>query len=295
MKKRRKKSYCFNCNNALSREDNFCRKCGQENHDKKASLKSLVNDFLGDYFTFDSKIWRSLKLLCFSPGQLTLHYSEGKVTDYVRPIRLALFLSLVYVVSFSMFLDNTAPLIPNDGVMLNDELSAEERYVEVIKNYSSIDEYLEEEKPKESALNVLLQKGVLNIVGGNKNIFNETLKKSANLLLFLFPVLGLVLMASFWRNKMYYVEHFVHALHINAFFFLTFSIGVFISWAFSISMVVIPLVFVLLFIYSVLSYKRFYNRSYGVTIYKVLINSAVYLSILSIGFLVSLIITISMY
>lgn len=295
MKKRRKKSYCFNCNISLTLEDNFCRRCGQENTDKTVSLKLLLNDFLGDYFTFDSKIWKSLKLLCFSPGALTLAYSEGKITDYIRPIRSALFLSLIYVLSINLYLDNTEPLIPNSSVTINDEISSEQRYVEIIKNYDSIDDYLEKEQSNESFFNVLIQKGVLNLVGGNKNIFNETFKKSANLLLFLFPVLGLVLMVSFWRNKLFFVEHFVHALHLNSFFFLIFSIGVLLSWLISTSIISIPLVLILLFVYSIISYKKFYKRSYGVTVCKVLINSLVYLFILSVGFLVSLVVTISMY
>lgn len=289
MHKKRKKSYCFNCTTSLSKEDNFCRKCGQENHDKKVSFKLLVNDFLGDYLTFDSSVWRSLKLLSFSPGQLTLLYSEGKITSYVRPIRLMLFMSLVYVVCFSLYLNNTEPLMANENI----HITVQENYVYVVQNYESIEDYIEKENKEDSFLNKALIKGVFNLIGGNKNIFNEALKKTSNLLFFLLPLVGIILMLAFWRNGFYYVEHFAHVLHLYAFFFMLSVIGMLFSWLFSMPFYAFIVVVVSFYIYLFFSYRKVYKRSILVTSLKVITTSLMFLLTLSLGFLVSLIITIS--
>lgn len=293
MNKRRKKSYCFNCKTSLGTGDNFCRSCGQENHDKTVSFKMLVNDFLGDYFTFDSKVWESLKLLCLFPGQLTLYYSEGKITSYIRPIRLMLFMSLLYVVCFSLYLDNIEPMISNEDIHVGNENSAQKTYSDVISKYKSVDEYIEKEKSNESTLNRLLIKGIYNLVGGNKNVFNEGLKKTSNLMFFLLPLLGLIFKWSFWRNEMFYVEHFVHALHLYSFFFAVATVGLLFSWVLSTSFYIFLLVLLSFFIYLFKSFKKVYNRSRIITLSKVITTSVIFFMMLSIGFIASLIITIS--
>ncbi len=293
MKKRRKKSYCFNCNTSLSKEDNFCRRCGQENHDKTVSLKMLINDFLGDYLTFDSKIWRSLRLLCFSPGQLTINYSEGKITQYIRPIRLMLFMSLIYVLCFSLFLDNQAPLISNDNIYVVGGKSGTEFYKYILDTYGSVEKYIKKEQAQESFLVKEMTKGVFNLVGGNKNIFNEVLKKITNLLFFLLPVVALLFQITFWRNKYYYVEHFVHVLHIYSFFFLISLIGMVFSFAVPIA--IIMLCFLPVFYYYLfLSYRKVYQRSIFVTILKVFTTSIGFYLLLFFGFIASLVVTIAL-
>jgi hypothetical protein len=294
MNKRRKKSYCFNCKTSLGTEDNFCRKCGQENHDKKVSLKLLIKDFLGDYLTFDSKIWRSLKLLCFSPGQLTLLYSEGKITDYVRPIRLMLFMSLIYVISLSLYLDNTKPIMSNSNIQVGEEASVLDTYSNIVTNYEGVDDYIEKEIKEKPYLNKALTKGVYNLVGGNKNVVNEGLKKTSNLLLFLLPLVGILLKWAFWKDKQFYVEHFTHALHLYSFFFMLSIIAILLSWLFSIPYYAFLFVLISFYIYLYLSYKKVYERSWLITFFKVLTTSFSFLFMLFIGFIVSLIITISL-
>ncbi len=292
MNKRRKKSYCFNCNTSLGNGDNFCRKCGQENHNKTVEFKHLINDFLGDYLTFDSKIWKSLKLLCFSPGQLTINYSAGKINSYIRPIRLMLFLSLIYVVVFSFQLDHSKPLIENSGIHVGGSQSATASYKYIIQNYENIDVYIEQEKKYDSYLNKALIKGVYNLVGGNKNIFNEALKKTSNLLFIILPFVGLIFKVNFWRNHLFYVEHFVHALHLYSFFFLIAILGMLLSWVLP-SLATLLLLFTIFFTYLYFSYKKVYKRSTFITLVKILTTSITFVILLATGFVISLLTTIS--
>jgi len=56
-KKRRKKEKCPNCGTNLRNFENLCYKCGQENHQKRTTVKRLFQDFIEDYWTFDSNFF----------------------------------------------------------------------------------------------------------------------------------------------------------------------------------------------------------------------------------------------
>lgn len=294
MNKRRKKSYCFNCKTSLSLDDNFCRKCGQENHDKRVSFKTLIDDFLGDYFTFDSKIWRSLMLLCFSPGQLTLNYSKGELTNFIRPIRLMLFMSLLYVVSLNFFIDGLGFKITNDSISIN-ENNGGELYLNISKNYGSLNSYLEKEMSDDSYLNRALVSGLYRITASGKNVFNEIVKQTSNLLFFLLPFIGLIIKVTFWRDKKLFPEHFVHSLHLYSFFFLIFSLGLLFIWLFSGSYIGLLLIFLIFYVYLFLSYRKVHKRNFLITFSKVVSSTILFFILLTFGFVLSSLITISMY
>lgn len=95
-KKRRKASVCHNCGTQLLANENYCPNCGQENNSKQASLRELFDDFLGDYFVFDSRLFRSIVPLVAYPGKITIDYLNGKRQRYIPPIRVFLFLSFLY-------------------------------------------------------------------------------------------------------------------------------------------------------------------------------------------------------
>lgn len=86
---------CENCNSALEPNYKYCPYCGQESH-WSGKLGGLFSNFLSDYFTFDSKIIRSLKPLLIRPGFLTLAYLEGKRVHYISPLRMFIFLSIIF-------------------------------------------------------------------------------------------------------------------------------------------------------------------------------------------------------
>ena len=96
-----KADHCLNCNQPLQPADNFCPNCGQENKPSKVSFKDLVTDFFGDYFTFDSKLFRSLKPLLFQPGRMTKEYLQGQRVRFIPPFRIFIFLSIIFLLILS--------------------------------------------------------------------------------------------------------------------------------------------------------------------------------------------------
>ena len=93
--KQNKTTHCLNCG-AYIGETNYCHNCGQMNTDKRLTLKQLLHDFFGDYFTFDSKFFRSLFPLLVRPGHLTREYVSGRRVSYVLPLRLYIFTTFVF-------------------------------------------------------------------------------------------------------------------------------------------------------------------------------------------------------
>lgn len=81
-------SACLNCGVPLAGA--FCHQCGQHAHVHR-TLKAFFHDFLHGVLHFEGKIWRTLPLLAWKPGELTRRYVDGQRASFVSPIALFLF------------------------------------------------------------------------------------------------------------------------------------------------------------------------------------------------------------
>ncbi len=79
---------CANCGTA--RVGAFCHVCGQPGHLHK-NLMGLVHDIAHGVFHFDGKVWRTLPMLAWHPGELTRRYVDGERAKFVSPMALFLF------------------------------------------------------------------------------------------------------------------------------------------------------------------------------------------------------------
>jgi len=79
---------CLNCGSSFV--GNHCNQCGQAAHVHR-SLMSIAHDILHGVFHFEGKIWRTLPLLAWRPGDLTRRYIHGERAKFVSPLALFLF------------------------------------------------------------------------------------------------------------------------------------------------------------------------------------------------------------
>jgi len=107
---------CSNCGTPLL--GRYCHNCGQRLRTSEPSIQLLVRRVFDDVFEVDSRIMRSLRLLCLRPGALSAHYFAGRRADFIPPLRLYL------VSSFAFFL-LLAAVIPDDDAGGNETTSAE--------------------------------------------------------------------------------------------------------------------------------------------------------------------------
>ena len=96
---------CLNCGAAAG--GRFCPACGQETRLHVPSAAEFLHEFVGHYVALEGKLWTSLLLLLFKPGQLTAAYLAGRRVRYVQPLRLYLTLSLLF---FALFKYGGLPL-----------------------------------------------------------------------------------------------------------------------------------------------------------------------------------------
>lgn len=80
---------CLNCGTLLAGD--FCHVCGQHAHVHR-TLRAFGHDFLHGVIHFEGKIWRTLPLLVWKPGELTRRYIQGQRATFVSPVALFLFI-----------------------------------------------------------------------------------------------------------------------------------------------------------------------------------------------------------
>lgn len=93
-------THCLNCGTELV--GSFCHACGQHAHVRR-TLTSLAHDFLNGMLNFEGKIWRTLPLLAWKPGELTRRYIDGQRARFISPIALFLFCVFLMFGAVSLF------------------------------------------------------------------------------------------------------------------------------------------------------------------------------------------------
>ncbi len=111
---------CLNCGTALI--GTYCSACGQKAHLHR-TLIGFGHDLLHGVFHFDGKIWRTLPMLAWRPGDLTRRYIHGERAKFVSP--LALFLFVVFL-TFAIF-NSVLHKAPEFNVKVSEQ-AAEKEY-----------------------------------------------------------------------------------------------------------------------------------------------------------------------
>jgi Protein of unknown function (DUF3667) len=79
---------CLNCGTPLSGP--YCSACGQKAHIHR-SVRAFFQDFIQGLFNFEGKIWRTLPMLAWRPGEMTRRYIAGERARFISPVALYLF------------------------------------------------------------------------------------------------------------------------------------------------------------------------------------------------------------
>jgi hypothetical protein len=79
---------CLNCGAELVGD--YCHDCGQRAHIHR-TLTAFWHDLLHGVLHFEGKIWHTLPLLAWRPGELTRRYIDGERAKFVSPVALFLF------------------------------------------------------------------------------------------------------------------------------------------------------------------------------------------------------------
>ncbi|MGI8931066.1 MAG: DUF3667 domain-containing protein [Sphingomicrobium sp.] len=91
---------CLNCSTPLLSD--YCHSCGQRRHIHR-TLRAFFHDLLHGLLHFEGKVWNTLPLLVWRPGELTHRYIDGERARFVSPIALFLFSVFLIFAAVSLF------------------------------------------------------------------------------------------------------------------------------------------------------------------------------------------------
>lgn len=94
---------CPNCGTQLIGA--YCHQCGQRA--AKQTTKDFILEYIGNAYIWDQKFWRTFKMLLLKPGSLTKEYAAEKFASYTHPLKLNMFLLVVFGMLFFFFADTT--------------------------------------------------------------------------------------------------------------------------------------------------------------------------------------------
>ena len=317
----RKTDTCSNCNASLSNA-NYCPECGQQNTTKNVGIGILVKDFIDDFFTLDSRLFKTIFPLLFKPGFLTLEYNKGKRIKYLPPLRMYLVLSILIF------------LIPSKNTDNISQSSSKDHNAELKKNLANVDSYetlgsssidsitrLEfgsdtflfnsksvqtNEIYKDSVVDVLWvymkddsfvsflgEKAVKNWMtnalsiyqsGNTQDVFLDYLaSKLPNMMFVMLPLFALLLMLFFRKHNILYVETLVFSLHFHSFYFFSICVAKLLLLFLSSGLVAFFLNLLLPFVYLILALKKIYEQSYKRIVVKSIVMLSIYGVLLFIG------------
>ena len=176
----------------------FCPDCGEKKLGAAdLSVRHFFTHALGEFFHFDSKIFRSFRLLFTKPGFLTAEYLRGCRRPYLHPFQLFFVSNLIYFV--------VQPYLGWSGLRTTLAIQLH------MMSYSRLASRLVEAR--------IASKGVS--LAQFTTSFDHLVDVQARSLVLVMVVLYAALLAILqWRRKQFFGQHLVFSLHFTAFWLM---------------------------------------------------------------------------
>lgn len=246
---------CPNCGTPA--HGNYCSQCGQETHLHNDTFWGLVLHFIGHYFHYDSKFWKTMRALLLNPGKLTLAYIDRQRMRYIPPISLYIFISAVYfLISYNLKNGKFFPIKQPKASVLRkiaaeldsldgyndtvadqkkknhlkwslDTTGGEAKLTTIVKEDSTSHTERDTVKNDTSfdAVNRYFESKKKKIEKEHKRDIGEYMKEQMDhnfpkLFFFMIPALAFILRLLYMRRKsITFVHHTVFAIHYHSFWF----------------------------------------------------------------------------
>ena len=226
---------CPNCRDP--RPGAFCARCGQNERDYMRSVWPVVGDFFRDTFEIDSRIFRTLKLLFFKPGQLSIEFSRNRRARYLSPVRLFLFVTLVHLGVVSLAISNDwyswslsgavdpssfpeptqsqietvrAKLEPEDRTRLDEILGREPEDM----TRGTLATYIVLDALDDGGLSPSVFRVLIGIYHNPEAMIDRVMRRASLVIILSLPLYALALAVVYFDKRRFFVEHVVLATHL---------------------------------------------------------------------------------
>ncbi len=276
---------CPNCNAKLETDYRFCPVCGQKRLTKEDfSIRHFVAHSVVDYFHIDGGFLKSLKYLFFKPGMLTNQYLEGKRNSFVHPIKMLMFITILYflMVSLGMSLSHSKPAetsAKKEQNVFTITLGGKKISVDSLQykvGSKGIDHYIDSIDPTADFLTRKIAKGTaLLLIDGYDAMMEKLVHRASKVVFILIPVLALLLQLFYIRRKRLYYDHLIFAIHFHSFLFLMLFLYALVD-LFPLNIDILVFISCIL-IYLYIALYQVYKQSYFKTLLKLLLIFVTYL------------------
>ena len=206
---------CPNCGS--DRVESFCPSCGQRAGSLHTSIAAFAREMLDGFFSFDSRVWRTLIVLLLRPGHLTLEYWRGRRARFVAPLRLYLF------VSFCVFLF-LAAVAPQDVIDTSGQESGAMVSIGLDEDAPADLDDLGADSPP--LVRWFVQRVLRPMIEEPERAGALFLQRLPWAFFFLVPAFAAQLRLLYRRQERFFVPHLVFALHFQTAAFLLYTVGI---------------------------------------------------------------------
>jgi thiamine biosynthesis protein ThiS len=242
----------------------FCPSCGEQRPSAAdLSMRHFFSHALGELFHFDSKIFRSFRLLFTRPGFLTAEYLRGCRKPYLHPFQIFFVANLFYFL--------VQPYIGWTGLRTTLDIQLH------MMSYSHLASRMVADR--------IAAKGIT-LAEFSRSFDHVVDVQARSLVLVMVLLYAMVLAILQWRKKQFFGQHLVFSLHFTAFWltaiFVALYPGLSLLLRFSLrhgvhlpsmnwDQFIFPIALLLLLIYSFLALRTAYRDSIFMSFAKALI------------------------
>ena len=209
-------STCRNCN--TNAPGNFCSACGQATTLHVPSAREFLHEFVAHYVALEGKLWRTLALLLFRPGALSNEYLAGRRVRYVEPLRVYLTFSILFfaILKFSspdvfLTVHGQQAQMSAHGTPQIAANKSSTMQVSILGQTPTLPRQLQDFEQLPTAEK-------------QKLVVDSFFHYAPYAMFCLMPLFALFLKILYLGSGRRYGEHFLFALHTNAFAFVTMAL-----------------------------------------------------------------------
>lgn len=272
---------CQNCGHENTGK--YCANCGQSYMESKRPIKELLHDLVG-VFSLDSSIFRTIGPFLFKPGYLSREYLDGRRKTFMSPVRLYLFMSIVFFFVASKFATDSVVDGPRTFEAQTDSTETtvltDKELVEVLRNDSNfvvIGQDTVYADTARSALEEKIEQKSADAIENPVLYVSDFFKNISYSLFILMPIFAFLLYLVNIRRKHYYVEHLIFTLNFHSFSLLILTLLAIMVAIIKGNDDFMVLIILIIPVYFLAGMKRFYQQNFWMLLLKSLIVWMIYL------------------
>lgn len=209
----------------------YCAQCGQETVIGRLTLREFGHEYIQNFVSLEGRLWRTLWILIRHPGQLTVEFLQGRRRRYVRPLPLYFSTSFVLFLVMALFPGQLVQVNENDAPPpgLSSVDTPKKKLVSVTTGSAqpasavqgSIEDVPVLLRPLVARIRASSERLKADQDYGSKRLSSAMLPKLPYAVFFLVPAFALATRLFYRRRQRGYAEHFLFALHLHSFAFLS--------------------------------------------------------------------------